>query len=316
MINKIKVASVCTAVLLALSGCGSDDSSGGATRTLPSLDVPVAEATAANAVEAVDTIFETETLDSIGNLTLLAAGDTQNVGFDSLSFALKHLKTIKSVNTDVHALNETISETQPCTGGGSISISGTATQTSATVNMTASNCIEGDMTMNGTIGTTLTISSTGEISYMKMSFDTDYTAAGLLSMLIHGGSYMELSLDSMDPTTGLTSGTSTSSIWFEALGQNMRYDDLTIKFSDNGFGDGTECYRSGRIYINNLAAYMDIDSTYDANCLDPFTMSSYVLTSGSVQLLGSNGNTVLVEVVSPDTFLVTDDNGNTLTTNN
>ena len=317
MTSKLKIASACTTVLLVLSGCGGSDDSTAATSTLPSLDnVPVAEATVENATEAVDTVFEAENVSTLGT-GLLAVADVQTVGFNSVAFALNQLQAIQEAGTDVHALNEAVSESQPCTGGGSIAISGNVTQTTSTLTMVASNCVEGDMTVNGTIGATLTLSSAGEISYMKLTFNTDYTATGAVSMMVHGGSYMALSFDALsDPTTGLSSGTATSSIWFEALGQNMRYDDLTIKFANDSFGDGTECYRNGRIYINNLSAYMDIDSTYDTNCLDPFTTSSGVLISGSTRLLGSNGSTVLIDVVSPDTFLATDENGNTLETTN
>ena len=46
---------------------------------------------------------------------------------------------------------------------------------------------------------------------------------------------------------------------------------------------------------------MDVDSTYDVNCQDPFTKSSGILVSGSVRLLGSNGSTVLVTVVDSET---------------
>jgi len=312
IINKIKTVSVVVAALVVLSGCGgsSDDPAGNVVTPLPTLSVPVAEATVENATEAVKTVFEAEGVSTVGTTGLLAAGSTQTSGFDSVKFALNALETIQETNSGVYALNEAISDSQACTGGGNITVSGTVTQTAATVTMVTNNCVEDGVTLNGTIGATLTLSSAGQVSYAKLTFETDYTVTDTVSSKIHQGSYMELSLNSP------TAGTSTSSLWFESLGQHMRYDDLKINFTEDGFGNGTQCYKNGRIYINNLTSYMDIDSSYDPNCLTPFTTSGHVLTSGSTRLLGSNGLTVHVEVTGPNTLLATDQNGNTLSSTN
>jgi len=320
IVDKLKIALVSSVALMALSGCGgSDDSTAGGTTpgtTFATLDVPAAEATADNAVEAVDIIFDAEGISDIGGI--LAVSDTQDIGFDSASFAMKVLNDTRKITNDTHALNQTFSDSFPCTDGGTISSTESSTSTSANVTLSYNNCSEFGITSNGTMTASFTGTNYGEtISSMSMTFTTDYTSSGAYSETVHAGSYLSVNFTTpLNYTSDAASGTVTSSIWFEELGENMRYDDLIIDFSEDGFGNGTECYRNGRIYINNLAAYMDIDSTYDTSCTNEFVITNDSVISGSTRLLGSNGSTVLVQVIAPDTFLATDDSGNTLQTTN
>ena len=60
--------------------------------------------------------------------------------------------------------------------------------------------------------------------------------------------------------------------------------------------------------MNNLSGYLDIDSTYDSSCSDPFVWdyyNSYGLVSGSMELVGSNETRVHVEVTATNTIEVT-----------
>ena len=125
-------------------------------------------------------------------------------------------------------------------------------------------------------------------------------------MKLHQGSYLVMDISSYEYDGDSMSGTLTSSVWFEAGSQHARYDDLEIDFSYDYWGSSTYCYKAGRIYINGITEYLDIDSSYDPSCTDPFTTSYSDLVSGSTRFIGSNGGTILVEVTSNNTLTVTD----------
>jgi len=312
-INKLTLVSVM--LLLALSGCGGGGDDKPTTTTTPftPLNVPAAEATVENATEAVSSI-----IGGIGTqeFSILAVSDAKPTGLDPLAFATKQLKIIQTVSSEAHALNEVISQSYLCTQGGSISVTGNIDATSTNATMTANSCTESGMTMTGTMNMAMRGVNYGDsVSYMKLSFVTGFRVSGVQSMSIYSGSYIEMSYTiPLDYYTDIGAGTLRSSLWLETLGQNMRYDDLTIAFTQNGYSNGTNCYKSGRIYTQNLTAYLDIDTAYDPNCSDPFVTSSFSVVSGSVRLLGNNGTTVTVRVTSPDTYLAEDENGNTLET--
>ena len=312
-LNIIITATASLAVLLVLSGCGGSGDPAGGTTSFPTLDVPAAEATAENATEAVATVIDGMDTQSF---SILAASDSKTTGLDPVVFATKQLKIIQTVSGETHALNEVISESRPCTEGGSISITGNFDATSISATMTANSCTESGVTMNGVMTATLRGTNYSDtVSYLKLAFVTDYTVTGAESMSIHGGSYIEMNYTTpLDYYTEVGAGTVKSSIWFESGIHQMRYDDLTIAFTQDGYYDSTNCYKSGRIYTGNLAAYLDIDTTYDPTCKDPFVTSYFSVVSGSVRLVGSNGGTVTVKVTSPDTYLATDENNNTLET--
>jgi hypothetical protein len=54
-----------------------------------------------------------------------------------------------------------------------------------------------------------------------------------------------------------------------------------------------------------MSEYLDIDTTYDPECADPFSWSDMVLVSGSTRLIGADG-TVDVSVTANDEITVTD----------
>lgn len=299
--------SICTAVFM--SGCGGGGSSSGGNSGLPALDVPAAEATQANGEEAVDTILGMDGYASgIGFLS--ASSSESSKGFDLVSFGIEQGKRLQSADLS-YALNASDSYTYDCYDSGSISYSVSYSSSSVSGTITYDHCVEYGVAMNGQIK----MSETGDLENYVLdtlaeSFTTDFTIDyGDSVYTIHKGTYIDYDFSTFDYWNDVDAGVVKSSLWISYGDLNYRYDDLTVGFEDDYYyGEFTRCYKAGRIYVNNLSGYLDIDSTYDSSCSDPFVWdyyNSYGLVSGSMELVGSNETRVHVEVTATNTIEVT-----------
>jgi hypothetical protein len=311
-VSRSLIAGLGLSTVVLISGCGGGGSSSSSTGSaLPAITNAVeANATAENGVEAAEVILDG--MESVGEFNILSAASTEEIEFDAVKFVATQNKIIKLLDIP-HALNETFSESYECSGGGSISYNGSVTETNVNVTLAYDNCTEYDMNMNGTIRASGSGSDYGDVlTSMQMSFSTDLTVSytGSIEMIIHQGSYMQMTYDTYDYYNDIMSGTMQSSLWFEAGNIHRRYDDLNVVFEyDYWNGSEVECYKGGRIYINNLTAYLDIDPDYDASCSDPFITDYGVLKSGSAQFELSDGKTILIDVTADDELTVTDSDG-------
>lgn len=295
--------SVCAAFFMTGCGGGGGTSSDGGS-DLPSIEAPAAPATAENGQEAAGIVLGAEGFGSVG---LLAASSDN--GFDPLSFTLNMSKQINSLDFKSYSLNETYSDTIQCTDGGKISITSTSSASNGTATIIYDNCAESSMIMNGTI--TMTASgdfNNNALTSQKIKFSTDYIATySGMTLTIHAGSYYQYDYTTYDWNNDLYAGMLTTSLWVEDGSYHFRYDDLIVQFEDDYWNNGTSvrCYKDGRIYINNLAAYLDIDTAYDPSCNDPFVWQYYQLQSGSMEFIGSDSSRAHVEADGTGGYVVT-----------
>ncbi|MEA3373943.1 MAG: hypothetical protein U9Q62_09685 [Campylobacterota bacterium] len=303
---------VALSTLAILTGCGGGGGGGSSSSSdgLPAVNAVEASPSAANGADATQTVLDMGDVSSLG---LLAASDEKRVGFDALKFAALQQKIlINSLDAQTPALNETVNNTTQCSGGGTISITGSQTETSMDYTLSADNCIEGSITLDGSIHVTTTGTNYGEtLSSLHMGFTEDYTMGyGSSTVKIHQWSYIDLDYSSYTDDNTFA-GTYTSSLWFEldaATPIEARYDDLTVAFSYSS-SSIEHCYKAGRIYINNITEYLDIDETYDPNCDHPFVHDGSHLLSGSLEYSVSDGRHVHVEVTDTNEITITDDEG-------
>jgi len=301
---------IAAATVLFLSGCGGGGSSG--TTSLPTLNVPEANATAANGAEAVAAIFSGQ----IGALTgylPLAATTVQPAGFDAVYFMLdKNGPVSKVMEYRSQTLNATYSDSYDCAYGGTMSFTESSTETQMDATVTFSECaFDVNFVMDGKMRMRAAGTNYGDtLTYMEVSFPVDFTITDeMYTFYISAGSSMRTDYSDYDDVYGYFAGTMTSSVEWGVDGEMGRYDNLTEEFMQDYYSDlETYCYKSGRIYVNNLTASLDIDPTYDPQCSDPFRYEYFDLVSGSMRLIGSGGY-INVNVTDVNTITVTDQNG-------
>jgi hypothetical protein len=310
---KPATAAAMAAGMVLLGGCGGGGSS---EPTSEAPDVEVAAATAENGVAAVDVIVSgTVAAEEIGGfLPIAAVSDGNAAGFNALRFMTDPEGPVaKLLADDTELLNATLYD-EACSGGGSYKVTGTTSDNHMDMTGTFYSCVEGDMTLNGSMHVVAEGSNYGEtLSYMQVSFPTTFTMnAGSQLFSVLEGSRMEVEYSHFSEYS--MEGRTTSTVQWDAGGMQGRYDGFTVEFTADFSGEpwiDTECYTAGRVYINDLSAYVDIDSGYDPGCTDPFTYVDMDLVSGSTRLIGADG-VIDVNVVSDNTIIVTDKYGTTL----
>jgi hypothetical protein len=303
--NLVGAIGICTAVFI--SGCGGG---GGSSSGLPALDVPAAEATQASGAEAAATVLEMDGYTSgIGLMAASPASTASSTGFDPVAFGIEQSKRLQSLDFDSYALNAA-SQTENCPDGGTITVSGSGSSSSASMSVTYDHCTLETLVMNGKINMSLSGDLENYVlSSESMSFATDFTMTdGDMTMTIHQGTYTDYVYTSYDWDYEVFAGTVTSSLWVSYGDLNYRYDDLTVNFDDDYYDwILTRCYKAGRIYVNNLSGYLDIDSEYDLYCDDPFVWNynTVGLESGSMEFIGSNDARIHVEATGDGGYTVT-----------
>ncbi|WP_345972601.1 hypothetical protein [Sulfurimonas diazotrophicus] len=306
--RKSGLVAVATGVLI-LTGCGGGG--GGGTTSLPTLNVAEANATAANGAEAVAAIFS----GSIGNIVIpFSASASQSTGFDPVDFMLdKNGPVSKVLGYRPETLNASYSDSIACDYGGTMSFTESYTETHMDATVTFSACaFDPNFVMNGKMRISAAGSNYGDtLTYMEVSFPYDFTITDdMYTFYISAGSNMRTDYSAYDYYNDYYTGTMTSSVEWGVDGDMGRYDNLTVAFTQDYYSTPIEtyCYRSGRIYVNNLTASLDIDPTYDPNCTDPFYYDYFDLISGSMRLIGAGGY-INVYVTATNTITVTDQNG-------
>lgn len=304
MLGIFYALSACT---LLFTGCSSDGG-GSSTPSLPAVNAAPAEATAANGAKAVNVIINGS---EAGDISILAVSGDAAVSFDAVDFMRNHAHLAQDAfQAGAVSLNETINESGTCSGGGTVSINGNATETHIDITASFSNCTEGGETLDGAMQLIADSPDGGyTLSYMKALFLTDFTISDGTSMMMYAGSYIETNFTSYDYYSNAASGTTTSSAQWMVSGLTERYDNLTSAFSDDGLNTFTQCMKNGRIYIDNLAYYVDIDTSYDPNCDHPFVTVNDILESGSMRLIGADDNLIDVNVTAGNEITVIDSNG-------
>ncbi len=293
-----------------LTGCGS--SSGGedgtSSATLPAVNAVEAVVSVANGDEATEVVTEMGDATEVGSL--LAVEDEGKVAsFDKLEFISLQQKILTDVlSEETVALNEAINQSETCENGGTYSYIGSSTETAYNMTTTFINCDMGGILMDGSmsiamIGTNYgaTVASTD----IKITSDYSVTVDSSIAVKLYAGSYFNVVYTGYVDDYNFE-GTLKSSLWFESSGIEARYDDLEVDFSLNGNTlEVRNCYKAGRIYINNITEYLDIDETYDPECHDPFIDYGSGLESGSLEYTFSSGEKIHVEITPYDVITST-----------
>lgn len=309
MLNKITTNGfvVFTAGMMFFSGCGGGGGGSSSSTTLPTVNAVQAAPTAENGEKAVNVLINGSVAE---DLSLLSVSEEKSVSFDPVKFTLQQNNILKKIGSETYALNEAITYSYDCYDSGTMSITGDVSETHYDITATFNNCVEYGTTMNGKMRMIANATNSGDtLTDTAISFPTDFTYSySGESLKFHSGSSIATTYTSYgyDDYTGYyyATGRTQSSLQWEYGSFKERYDNLEIVFS---YDDSTETYiddyKGGRIYIDNLTAYLDIDS-----CPVPFKTVYYTLTEGHV-LLSGTGGTVDILVTNDNEITVTGTDG-------
>jgi len=222
----------------------------------------VKDATATNQKGGVGGLLNSVSDDSKMNTALLTNQISQNIS-----------KYIEDVNLQTYSLNAVVNNTQSCGGGGSITISGNFIEkTSMALSMTARNCNDTIVTMNGSVDLTISgyDSDSNLFKVMSLSFTSDFEATQLATdeyakifknskfvFKSEAGLYNEkleakLLSYSLDITMLATDGD-----------KKYGLQDCSYRLNEANENEVAMYQTKGRIYIDNLASYVTYDTTYD-----------------------------------------------------
>jgi hypothetical protein len=299
-----------------LTGCGGGDSgntsnSGTSNLAFPSNAV-IAEPTLTNGILVKDEVAKNQTsgipmLNSIDSNTSINVALLGNNVSDIIS---KHIKDIKF---NQYSLNETISNTFNCSNGGTYSVNGFGSNGSdGVITINYNQCNESGQIINGNVYTSISNydSVAGDYKDLSIKFTSDFTTTtGNTVVEIIKNSYMNLNVLKFDSYGNSTEFKLTMSIQVIDGTTSFGQKDSMYYFITDGYN--TAMYQTqGRIYIGNLASYVDYDTSYDMS-KTPFIFSGSGIISGEARynMSGSGKAKIVVENNKPITYVDADGDG-------
>jgi len=309
--NLFKLSLVTVSFLLV--GCGGGgNSSTGSSINFPS-DATVAEPTLENGKKVEDAVASNQnsdlpSLNSVNNsVSLNSALLTKDIS-NNLS------QSIKSLKFNSYSLNRTIDEQENCSNGGNISYTGSGDERGGTITLNLNQCNNGQQLLNGSVYVSVSNydEEADDFKDISMKFTSDYTVKNQYNnktVTISNGSYFNMNV-----------------IEFNNYDEASKYKlSMSIKASDgtNQYGlkdaiyyfqeenSETSMYQTaGRIYINNLASYVDYDTSYDMS-QTPFVYryGRKVPVRGEARYIMENNSKVKIVAENNDVVTYIDSDG-------
>lgn len=315
---KYLTSSLLTASLL-ITGCGGG---GGGSEAPSSVTFPSTAKSAEPTIENGQKVEEAVASNQSSGLpTLNSVNSNENINTalltDDISKSVSEF--IKKVNFNTYSLNEVINETEECSNGGSISYSGSGDeQNGGTINLNAQQCNNGEETMNGTITATISNLDTNadEFKDTSVKFTSDYTIKDLSTnntATISNGSYFAMNILAFDDYGYANRYKLKMTMLAQDNTQQYGLKDSIFYFSEESYNTISMYQTSGRVYIDNLASYVDYDTTYDMS-KTPFVYgySSDIAQSGEARYTMANNSKVKIVAENNDviTYVDADGDGN------
>ena len=307
-INVLVLSALTAAFLVGCGGGGSSGSSGSSSSSSSSSsafpsNAVIAEANLPNGQKVEENIDE----NVVSQYNYLNSVTDSRVNPSSIGtdIAKDVIKRIKNSKLNSYTLNEVINESETCTNGGTISITGNGDEVNGgEVNIIYSNCNDGYGTINGSLyAKTSNLDATADdFKDSSIKFTSDFTVTeNTTTTTISKDSEISLNVLSFDSYGVMDTYKATLSIIASNSTEKVGIKDLECYFNETNY---EFYYTKGRVYINNLLSYVEIDTTYDMS-ITPFKMSYSGLLSGEARYNMANGGKgkIVVENNNPITYI-------------
>jgi len=310
--NLFKFSLVTVSFLLVGCGGGGGSSSSDTAMSFPS-DATSAKPTLENGKKVEDAVASNQnsglpSLNKVNNNTSLNSALLTKDISENLS------KSIRGLKFNSYSLNRTINEQENCSNGGTIAYSGSGDEHGGDITLNLNQCNNGQQLLNGSVYVNISNydSQADEFKDISMKFTSDYTVKNQYNnktVTIYNGSYFNMNV-----------------IKFNNYNEASKYKlSMSIKASDgtNQYGlkdaiyyfqeenSETSMYQTaGRIYINNLASYVDYDTSYDMS-QTPFVYqyNGHVPVRGEARYIMENNAKVKIVAENNDVITYVDSDG-------
>ena len=310
---KSKIIITLSVGALLLSGCGGSGSSS----TNNGLSFP------SNAIDAKPTIENAKKVRDVvatnqtnGGTMLNSVEDESklNITLISKKIVSKVIKLNKKLDLDTYALNETVNETYPCKNGGTVHYSGSGEdEVGGTLTLKLQGCTINNLQMTGSLYMTIAEFSREMDDFKKISvkYLTDFKLKDL------GGSsvitILKNGFQNMDISKYDSSGEIENFKMFmtvQATNGSKKYGQKDTLFYVSKRGNQTVLYQTkGRVYIDNLASYVDYDTSYDMS-KTPFVFVDKLESGESrFNMLGKGKVKIIIEYNEVKTYIDADGDG-------
>lgn len=310
--KRIKMGLLASAVMI-FTACGGGGGGGGDTFvpvSFPS-DSILAEPTLENGLKVRDAVV-TNQADNVPILNGINDNSKMNPALLSGNIAKDIVSRVKNTNLETYSLNEAINETEACPVSGTINISGEGDLSGGYITMTFDSCNDGEVIIDGSIYMSVSNYDSSADNYrdIAMKFTTDFTSTLVLDGSfgkIVKGSYMNIHVSVFDiygepeEFNASISIQSTNGVEVYGIENGVYYYSIS--------GPDTAFYQTqGRVYIDNLATYVDYDTTYDMSAT-PFLFLSGVIDSGEARYNMADGGKVTIRVINGTVYTYVDVDG-------
>ena len=312
--NFFKLSLSIVAVSFLTIGCGGG---GGGSSTSNSISFPSdatsAEPTLENGKKVEDAVASNQssglpTLNSVNNSTSLNSALLTKDISDNLSQSIKGLKF------NNYSLNQTINEREDCSHGGNISYSGSGDEHGGSVTLNINRCNNGEELLNGSVYISVSNYDTqaDDFKDISMKFTSDYTVKNLSdnkTITISKGSYLTENIIEFNNYDEASKYKLRMSI--KASDGTNRYGlkDAIYYFHEEDYK--TSVYQTdGRVYIDNLASYVDYDKSYNMS-KTPFVYQyeREIPVSGEARYIMKNNSKVKIVAENNDVITYIDSDG-------
>lgn len=303
----------------AFVGCGGSGSS--TPDTTSGLNFPsnavIAEPTLDNGKKVRDAVVGSQNVNS--NSFILNSVDDNSKNIDTTFVSNNILMTLHKYieYKKSYSLNEVINETENCSGGGTISAQGNENVgDSAYATVSFDNCIENNIKMNGKMYITANNydNNVDEYKNYNIDFTTDFTAINLSdnsTLNVKKGSNISEQVIDFDEYESPKDYKVLETIQGTYDGKSFGEKDCEFYATLNQSNGKLKIYQTkGRVYIDNLASYVDYDANYDMS-KTPFVYNlyDYSLESGEARYNMANNGKVKIVVESNEPKVYVDANG-------
>lgn len=307
--KKIQYFGYCLAIIsvlsIGLTGCGGGGSDGEVVSSSTALVFPsdsvMAEPTLVNAQKVRDVVVG-GTLDALPLLNSVNNSSKVNLELLSRSVSKKIIEYTKDINIDTYSLNEVINEQIDCNTSGTMDISSSFDITGGTITITFNECNDGDdLILNGSMQESVSDYdiAAGNFKTVAITFTTDLTVTDLSQTLIAKivqGSYINMNILTFDiygvPQTYKLSMTIQATDGIEIVG----VENVVFYYDETNVPDMEMYQTAGKIYIDNLAKYVEYDTTYNMS-VTPFIFLNGVLTTGEARYNMADGGKMKIVIV-------------------
>jgi len=290
----LKLSLVASTLMIGLVGCGGGDSGSLPAQEAVSLSFPSNAAVAQPTIENAKRVKEVVAQDQqkTYSINAVTTSGSQNIAVTMEKVAL----ATSNIDLPAYALNETLNQTLECSNSGTMNLNGSGSEKGgASFTVIFNSCDNDGVVLNGRVLTTMSNynQTFGDYTTITTEYLSDVTASSSeFTAKIYKGTTEIVQISNIN---GYDSA-NTLKMELSAISEvnaKKSGQEGAIYYFDFSSSQPKMYQTAGKIYINNLEAYVDYDTSYDMS-KTPFVFGNYGLESGEARYIMADGAKVKI----------------------